>query len=184
MKNISIKDLKNKKEKKKQRSYYDRYNDAIEFGFNNSEDYFEKINKSFVFHFKNIIILSNNDMLRIHYKKSYKYRELWKERVISLIEKANIKKLKTPILVEALYIKNKNKALDYDSSVSCLKYILDGLVKSGIINDDNLKHIPHIMTKTIINNNEKYDSIIISIKEIDENYNPYSKEFNQIIESV
>ena len=126
-------------------------------------------------------MLSNNDMLRIHYKKSYKYRELWKERIISLVNENKLKKIKDPVLIEALYIKRNNKTLDYDSSISCLKYIIDGFVKSGILEDDCISIVPYILTKTIVDKSQKFDSIILSIKEIDEHFNPHSEEFNKQI---
>ena len=172
-----------KKEKKKTRTYYDRYNDAVSKGFSfKKDDIYVLKNDSIVIEFNDVILLSLNDLLRIHEKKAYKYKCLWKERVINILEKNNYN-INTPITIEILYINRKNKKLDYDASIACTKYIIDGLVKAKLIEDDTQEHIPLILSNTIINKDAEYDSVILCIKSIGDINNYYSEDFKSIIKN-
>lgn len=184
METLSIKDFYNKKNSKKKYDYYDRYKDAIENYFYFNNDKFEKKDNFYIFKFNKIKILSLNDLLRIKYQESYKYRELWKERVLNLVKLNNIQKISTPISMEVLYINKQNRMLDYDASVACLKFIIDGFVKSGLIEDDTQNHLPIVLTKTVVNKELEDNSMIILIKPIDSINSFYSNEFNTIINQV
>tara|TARA_B100000700_G_scaffold267699_1_gene307838 strand:- start:114584 stop:115135 length:552 start_codon:yes stop_codon:yes gene_type:complete len=169
-----------KQEKKSKRTYYDRYNDAVTKGFSFKKDSIYKINDSIIIEFNDVILLSFNDLLRIHHAKTSKYKALWKERVNNILKNKGYN-LDTPICIEILYINHKNKKLDYDASIACLKYIIDGLVKSEFIKDDTQEHVPLILSKTILDKNKEYDSIILCVREAKNINHYYSDNFNELI---
>jgi hypothetical protein len=158
MKNaINLKDIKSIKSKvktsDKKRTYYDRLNEAVETGFSYKKDVITHDNKNniCVLKFIDVALISHNDILRINFKVAYKYIKLWKDRVQNLV-----KNLDTPlpdcfnenkVIFEFLIKTNNSQTLDYDSSVACLKFIVDGVVKSKLIKDDSLDNIPLMLTK-------------------------------------
>ena len=182
MKNvISSKDLsiilnKRKKDKplcnnKKSRTYYDRLKDAVESGFSYKKDIAYVDEKSIVLEFNNVSILSHNDILRINFKQLYPYIKMWKERVKNNISKItkdealnfNSNKVK----IEFLFKLKHKKFLDYDATVACSKFIIDGIVESGFLSDDTIDIVPVILTDQI-KNSENENSIIVIINEINE----------------
>ncbi len=179
---ISIKDLRNlNKSTGKKRTYYDRFEDAIKYGFSFDKDIFYKKDNAYFFEFNNVTVLSLNDLFRINYKKSYTYRELWKERVDNLVSNNKLELLNSPVSIEILYKNKTQKSLDYDASIGVLKFIIDGFVKSKLINDDDQKNVPMILTKTINNKEYDFNSLIVVIQEIDSIDGFYTDNFNNLI---
>lgn len=70
-------------------------------------------------------------------------------RVIEAIKKANLKPMKTPVVVEVFWFE-RDMRRDKDNVRSGIKYILDGLVQAGIIEDDGWKHINTIVDRYFI----------------------------------
>lgn len=182
MKNvISSKDLsiilnKRKKENssynnKKSRTYYDRLKDAVESGFSYKKDISYVDEKSIVLEFNNVSILSHNDILRINFKQLYPYIKMWKERVKNNISKITEDEIlnfnSNKVKIEFLFKLKHKKFLDYDATVACSKFIIDGIVESGFLSDDTKDIVPVILTDQI-KNSENENSIIVIINEISE----------------
>ncbi len=183
MKNtISSKDLKmilNKgkkkspsgEQKKKARTYYDRLREAVESGFSHKKDISYIDEKSIVLEFNNVSILSHNDILRINFKQLYPYIKMWKERVKENIKKISEKEKEKfnseKVKIEFLFKLKHKKFLDYDATVACSKFIIDGIVESGFLDDDTIEIVPVILTDQV-KNSEDESSILVVINEITE----------------
>ena len=199
MKNgIDLKDLKGmgkrgagktKSDNKKKRTYYDRLNDAVETGFSFKEDeiHVDLEKEECFIKFKNTVLINHNDLLRIKFNVAYKYIKLWKERVVNVVKKLDDSQMKiflnNPVKIEILIETKNAMTLDYDASIGSSKFIIDGLVKSKILEDDTKEHIPLILTsqkKSKVN----ISSIYIIIKPIKEyelrKY--FSDSFNKLID--
>jgi hypothetical protein len=152
--------------KPKKRTYYDRLNDAVDHGFSFKRDLFsyDEEKKELYIEFRDIILISHNDLLRIKFQSAYKYIKLWKERVVFLLS-GKCKKFESSVKIEVLIKTSKSQTLDYDASIACVKFIIDGLVKSNVIEDDTIDYVPLVLThqeKT----KDKMSSIFIVISEI------------------
>lgn len=175
---------KNKIETKK-RTYYDRLNDAIKFGFNFREDKITINNKSAILHFNNVYLLSHNDILRINFKMMYKYIKLWKERVAHLVNKVSLEEWQETkskkIKIEFLYTTKNSQCLDYDSTVGAVKFIIDGLTESSVIFDDSIEFIPVVLSRQ--KRTEGNNSLTVVLTPItEEEYETYfSNEFKNIL---
>lgn len=158
---------------KKTRTYYDRLNDAISSGFSFKKDEYKFENETLIFSFLDVAILSHNDILRINFKKLYPYIKLWKERVKNTASKIPESQsdyfLNKEVKIEFLFKTKTEKKLDYDSSVACSKFIIDGLVESNILIDDVVDIVPLILTKQI-KNKIKENTIIVIISEVNQLY--------------
>jgi len=170
---------------KNKRTYYDRLEDAIRDGFDFKDDKISINEKSMVLVFNRVCLLSHNDILRIQFKRMYRYISLWKKRVINLVdtvdlkewEKNKVKKIK----IEFLYITNNKQYLDYDSTVGAVKFIIDGLTKSSAIFDDSLEFIPVILSRQ--QKTQGDNSLIVVLTPIEEEeYEKYfSEEFKKLL---
>lgn len=182
---ISSSDFKKMQTKKKSRTYYDRLEDAINFGFNFDKDIIKQDENSLIIEFNEVYFLSHNDILRIHFKRLYRYIKLWKERVINIskkIDKNNWDLIKiNPLKIEFIYVNNNNEFLDYDSTIASFKFILDGLTESEIIIDDNQNHVPIILSRQLKSKDKNAIILVITpIQDIDIN-NFFSIQSNNII---
>lgn len=182
---ISASEFKKIKNKKTSRTYYDRLEDAVNYGFNFDKDSFIQKENSLILKFNDVYFLSHNDILRIHFKRLYRYIKLWKNRVIELSKKIDItkwEKIKNKKLkIEFIYINNNNEFLDYDSTIASFKFILDGLTESKIILDDNQDNIPIILSKQIKSIDSNSIIVILTPLEDSDIDNYFSIEAKEII---
>ncbi len=182
---ISASEFKKIKNKKTSRTYYDRLEDAVNYGFNFDKDSFIQKENSLILKFNDVYFLSHNDILRIHFKRLYRYIKLWKNRVIELSKKIDMtrwEKLKNKKLkIEFIYINNNNEFLDYDSTIASFKFILDGLTESKIILDDNQDNIPIILSKQIKSIDSNSIIVILTPLEDSDIDNYFSIEAKEII---
>lgn len=170
---------------KVKRTYYDRLEEAIKTGFIYSKDEIEISEKCIILKFNDVVFLSHNDILRIHFKRMYRYIKLWKNRVKEICKDKNFEcwenNKSKPMKIEFLYNTKNNEFIDYDSTMGSFKFILDGLTESGIIVDDSMDYVPVILSKQI--KNKECNSIYVVITSLDmekyENY--FSEEFKNII---
>jgi hypothetical protein len=192
---ISVEDFKklNKKKKKtkdskkaKTRTGYDRLKDAVEFGFSFKKDLISISEDECIIKLEDISLLSHNDILRINFKILYTYISLWKERIASITSKLSEKEKETfhssPVKIEFLLETNKSHTLDYDASIACIKFIVDGLVESKLLKDDTIQYIPLMLTEQI-KDKSKPNSIYLIINKTskEEIYKLYSPSFNKIL---
>ena len=182
---ITSNEFKKMQNKKQSRTYYDRLEDAINYGFNFDNDIFIQEEDSLILKFNDVYFLSHNDILRIHFKRLYKYIKLWKERVKSISKKIDINKwenVKNKLLkIEFIYVNNNNEFLDYDSTIASFKFILDGLTESKIIIDDNQDHVPIILSKQLKSKEKNSIIVIITVLNQEEINNYFSEESKKII---
>lgn len=185
---ISSNEFKKIQNKKTARTYYDRLEDAINYGFNFDNDIIIQKEESLVIKFNNVYFLSHNDILRIHFKRLYKYIKLWKERVIYISKKIDTnlwEPIKNqPLKIEFIYLNNNNEFLDYDSTIASFKFILDGLTESKIIIDDNQQHIPIILSKQIKSKDNNGIILIITPLKEEEINNYFSNESKNIVDNI
>ncbi len=181
--NKIIKNSKNNKVKV-QRTYYDRLEEAIKTGFVFSKDEIEISSKSIVFKFNDVVFLSHNDILRIHFKRMYRYIKLWKDRVKELCKDRDFSEWEinknSPMKIEFLYNTKNNEFLDYDSTIGSFKFILDGFTENGIIVDDSMDYVPIILSKQRKNKNKNSIYVVITPLDLKDYENYFSEKFNNI----
>lgn len=182
--NTNLINNNNKTIKKVKRTYYDRLEDAIKTGFVFSNDEIIINKYSIIFKFNDVVFLSHNDILRIHFKRMYRYIKLWKERVKSICKDKDFSEWHEfqdkPMKIEFLYNTKNNEFLDYDSTIGAFKFILDGLTENKIIVDDSMNYVPIILSKQLKNKEKNSIYVVVSILDI-EKYNDYfSDEFKNI----
>ena len=182
---IKNKSTKNTKLPKIKRDYYDRLEEAIKTGFVFSKDEIFINEKSVIIKFNDVVFLSHNDILRIHFKRMYRYIKLWKDRVKEICKEKDFStwecNKKKPMKIEFMYNTKNNEFLDYDATIGAFKFILDGLTENGVIVDDSMDYVPIILSKQ--NKNKDNNSIYVVVTSLDmENYeNYFSDEFKNII---
>lgn len=196
IKKINASDLKNKITSNKSKPSYYKKLEKI-----NSKSDIEKIliskldciiesqkNDTLIFKINDIEILNLNEMFRIDFRRLDSYKINHKNRIISLISKnfPNLTKenpffeRNNELVLEILYYKN-SKLLDYDGSVSCFKFLIDGLTKSHVIFDDNYNNIKLVLVKQIKSENNQNDLYFV-LKKIDNVDSYFSDESKKIIE--
>lgn len=182
--NKLIKNSKSNKPNKVKRTYYDRLEEAIKTGFVYSKDEIEISSEYIIFKFNDVVFLSHNDILRIHFKRMYRYIKLWKDRVKELCKDKDFSKWDVnknkPMKIEFLYNTKNNELLDYDSTVGAFKFILDGFTESGVIVDDSMEHVPIILSKQRKNKDNNSIYVVITPLNINEYNNYFSEEFKNI----
>lgn len=167
----NIKDIE--VEKTSKRSGEDRLKDAIELlsSFDTDDKiYFNKDSTKCLLEFNNILLISNNDSLRLGARKMTKYKTLWHERVKKLVSSEALKEWESSkektILIEFLYEVKANRFMDYDGRQAAFKATLDGLTEAGLIYDDSEEHIPLILGKQKKSSNGTCNlKIILSVED-------------------
>jgi len=171
---------------KKKRTAFDRLKDATdtmnEKGIND-KIYFNDNFTICILEFRNIAFLSNNDLLRIDNREIYKFKMAWHHRVEELVKTTNLTKWnqtkESPILIEFMYKTKNAQQYDPDAIVSAFKSTLDGLVKSGMILDDKVEHIPLIIPRQ--EKTKKENSLFIVLSRLDNIEKYYSETFKKVI---
>lgn len=172
--------------KKKYISPFERLQNAIiimEKSKKEDEIYFDLKNNSCALILKDIKLISNNDLLRNDNRKINKFKKLWHQRIVDLVEKNylnewdNIKENK--IILECLYKPSHGRFMDPDAVAAAFKAPLDGLVESGLLIDDKIKHLPLIIPKQEKNNEKRDDLIMVlsSVNNIEKYYTSFFKNF-------
>lgn len=167
----NIKDIE--VEKTSKRSGADRLKDAIELLSSFETDdkiYFNKDSTKCLLEFNNILLISNNDSLRLGARQMTKYKTLWHERVKKLVSSEVLKKWKNSkehtILIEFLYEVKANRFMDYDGRQAAFKAPLDGLTEAGLIYDDSEEYIPLVLGKQKKSSNGTCNlKIILSVED-------------------
>lgn len=181
---IKNKNTNNSKLNKPKRTYYDRLDEAIKTGFVFSNDEVKISSESIVFKFNDVVFLSHNDILRIHFKRMYKYIKLWKDRVKEICKDKDFSEWSInkdyPIKIEFLYNTKNNEFLDYDSTIGAFKFILDGFTENGVIMDDSMDYVPIILSKQRKNKKNNSIYVVITPLNLNEYENYFSKEFKNI----
>lgn len=86
---------------------------------------------------------SLNEFYRMHYMKQGKVKREYDNHVLMSARQAKIKPCKTPVVIDCLWVE-PNKRRDYDGIHFGVKFILDGLVKAGVLKDDSPRYVKRI----------------------------------------
>jgi hypothetical protein len=189
--NNELKKLINKKSGEEPKKIYrtpaDRFQDVL--AFNKVNTFSDKI--SFQDNFclielNHIKLLSNNDVLRIDNRKLTSYKNQCKNRIKNLVNKKDNKYIKwlkfienRPVKLEYIYAPQHGRKMDTtDGITGAFKYLVDGLVISGLLKDDTDDHIPFIIPKQFKGN----DQIFILMTLIDNIEQYYSQELKSLIQ--
>lgn len=139
----SLGNINNKSNSKNKIS--ERFEGSIE---KNKSSYFDKIeivDNSLVIKLKNVDLITNNILLRVHNKEIYKYKKSWEDRIKRLYMDFSEKYMwdfENVFCLEFLYSIPKRKFQDIDGLNAALKAVIDGLVLSGIIKNDKQENVP------------------------------------------
>lgn len=114
---------------------------------------------------ENIRLLSLNEIfaaLQVRPYEIFKYKKLCHELIKKILkEKSNLPIFKDE-KIEITYYRQASRYFDHDSLIPSFKFFLDGIVKEGIIQDDNPNIVNSI--KGIQNIKSKQTKSIIGIK--------------------
>ena len=86
---------------------------------------------------------SLNEFYRMHYQEQGKVKRENDDLVAWTVRKARIKPYKRPVEVTCLWVE-PNRKRDLDNIHFGIKFIMDGLVKAGIIQDDSPLYVKRI----------------------------------------
>jgi hypothetical protein len=101
--------------------------------------------------FQDVSLLSLNTLLRTHDAEVTAYKRAWATRVSNLALAHRRAALAwraatpAPLILEAIRIRRDGRCLDADAQVGSLKYVIDGLVGSGLLPDDSQQHLIHVL---------------------------------------
>ncbi|CAH1205715.1 hypothetical protein PAECIP111893_02400 [Paenibacillus plantiphilus] len=88
-----------------------------------------------------------NEVRRMHYQQISKDKKEW-ERIIGwIVKEQKIAPVTGPVIMTYEFFFRDNKKRDPDGYGFSAKYIQDGLVKAGILQDDSFKHVPELRIK-------------------------------------
>lgn len=186
---IIIKEEKNQNTEetvKKKYSPKKRLNAAIDLLKNNNtvddKIYFNNNFSECILEFNNITLLSFNDLLRNDNRHLFSFKKNWEKRILDLLSYKDITAWNTtksgPIIIEFLY--KTDKFVDPDSICASFKYPLDGIVKAGLLFDDNNSHVPLIIPRQE-KRTEKFDSLVIVLSPLKNIEKYYTDAFKTVI---
>jgi Holliday junction resolvase RusA-like endonuclease len=101
---------------------------------------------------------TQNEFRRMHHFEIAKRKKEWEAAVMIEVKRQSIEKVDKVILVYMFHFAD-NRRRDADNYATACKFINDGLVKAGILPDDNFNCVPALT----IRRGEKVDKPYISI---------------------
>jgi Holliday junction resolvase RusA-like endonuclease len=101
---------------------------------------------------------TQNEFRRMHHFEIAKRKKEWEAAVMIEVKRQSIEKVDKVILVYMFHFAD-NRRRDADNYATACKFINDGLVKAGILPDDNFNCVPALT----IMRGEKVDKPYISI---------------------
>lgn len=109
------------------------------------DDRMEKTDYGFYFSIKELApgLNDKNGLLREHWRKRKKRKEVWINRIDALIPREIREHLPIKVPVEVVYTRHCTKFMDWDNACASFKLIGDALVHAGILSDDS----PEIINK-------------------------------------
>lgn len=87
-----------------------------------------------------------NTYRNCHYYKSNNEKIKWEHKIREIVMEQDIKPMLTADATMVFYFKGKRRR-DADNYAACAKFIFDGLVKCGILDDDSFDYIPSLTVK-------------------------------------
>ncbi len=109
---------------------------------------------------------SLNDVIREnrkHKNEGAKFKKRLENNICLFINTAHLKPVKKQCIIHVQFIE-ENRKRDVDNVFSSVKFILDSLVKVGILQSDSPKWVKHVKCKEIIYSDTS--SVIVEIEEI------------------
>lgn len=86
---------------------------------------------------------TQNELRRMHFREQAKKKLEWEGIVGWLVKQQKIQPVEKAMITYEFYFKNERRR-DPDNYAACAKAIQDGLVKAGILPDDNFNHVPEL----------------------------------------
>lgn len=91
-----------------------------------------------------------------HYAVKARVEQEIKHASWALARKAKIPPLEA-ILVELVWYPGNNRRVDGDNSAPTLKYLIDGLVKAGVLPDDNSERVLRGSCRAVMRRNDPWN---------------------------
>jgi len=141
---------KNKANPKKRRSPSVRIKESIamnEVAYFSKSDVFESSSDEILLVFSGAVLISNNDLLRVHNITVGKYKKSWQHRVSAILKDVIVNQpyFSEPVQVEFAHFVSHGRYMDFDGIVGAFKYVLDALVKVGVVHDDSVNYVPLVV---------------------------------------
>ena len=90
---------------------------------------------------------TQNELRRMHYRQIAKEKKEWEMTIGWIVIEQNIQPVTESVTMTYEFWFRDNKRRDPDNYAASAKMIQDGLVKAGILVDDNFKHVPELRIK-------------------------------------
>ncbi len=124
-------------------------------------------------------IINNN---RANYRAGAGMKKTWTNKAVNTCKEQARQCPIVPVYLAAHY-RLSTRANDVDNIQSCKKFILDGIVKAGIMRDDNFTHVQPVIFETfefigVKNKNYTVDILIFT------DYLEYSNHIQEKIECL
>lgn len=181
-KSVLSKSLRSKNNKSSSKNKIsERFEASVEKNKSGYFDSIELIDASLVITLKDVDLVTNNILLRVHNKEIYKYKKSWENRIKKLYTDFKDKSLwdfENVFCLEFLYLTPKRKFQDIDGLNAALKAVIDGLVLSGIIKNDKQENVPIQLPYQVEGNGD----LIVVITPISNPVNYFTGTFRKLME--
>lgn len=100
-----------------------------------------------------------NEMIsasKIHFAVYSKMKKKWTNMVWAMALKEHVDKATEPVVVRMLWFEPAKSRRDPDNVVASKKFILDGLVKAGVIENDSHKYVEGFIDKVYYKGTEHF----------------------------
>jgi len=101
---------------------------------------------------------------RGRYSKYAQEKREWEERVIFVCKAHKLKPVQGRVYFDFIWYE-KNKRRDPDNISASKKFILDALVKAGILPDDNWKYVAGFKDRFCVADNGKRAGVLVIMRE-------------------
>jgi len=105
-----------------------------------------------------------NELKRMHYLEQSRVKKRWQQLVMIECKVQKLKPVNTPVIVTYRFHFKDNRIRDPDGYSYSAKPIQDGLVRSGIISDDNFNVVNEL--RIAKGENRKVPGITVEIMEV------------------
>lgn len=90
---------------------------------------------------------TQNELRRMHYQQIAQEKKTWEYAVGWVVKEQKIKPITSPVAMTYEFWFRDNKRRDPDNYAASAKMLQDGLVKAGILPDDNFNHVRELRIK-------------------------------------
>jgi Holliday junction resolvase RusA-like endonuclease len=89
---------------------------------------------------------TQNELRRMHYQTIAKEKKSWERIIWAIVKEQKIQPVNTVLVTYEFWFKDRRRR-DADNYAASAKMLQDGLVKAGILPDDNFEYVKELRIK-------------------------------------